>query len=162
MAETILSIEPGGYYFYFWLFSCIALLIGVAVYLILRRPALRRIGFAGLGKASVPVSLVAACLIAVPILVYLYEDSWGYFYALTTDGDRIKMEFIFPARAVELDRSRVSKVKRVVHVRKAHTGYRLVVRTDAGVEHASQLMSREKMRSAIERMRRVLHLKIDT
>lgn len=155
---TLITINPAGYYFYFWFIASIAIILGVSIYLILRRPSFRRSKFQMLGKASKKLSLLLSAPISLFLLLYVYNDSWGYFYEMKIDDNGVNIGYLFPAGTINLGHN-ISDFRVINTLRRGGVKYRLVINKD-GTEYSSQMLRKSEITQAVNKIESVLHQKV--
>ena len=143
MEKLIFAIDPKSYYFYYWFLMIMAMVLGVVIYLLLRRPSMRRAQFAGLGKMHRTAAVMVSFSASVLIMWYAYTDSWHHFYRVVMKGDVLQLMYHVPVRSVDIAIMEGVEVVTDSAVRKGGAKFRIVLRDVHHIEYSSQLMPRE-------------------
>jgi hypothetical protein len=151
MERLIFSIDPTGFYIYFWLFVTIALILGLVVYLLLRRPQMRRTQFKNRSPVSKLWSALVAAAIALPLIGYAYADSWLHFYTVSMKDEKLYINYIFPKRTVEISNLNDLQVSTDSAIRKG-VKYRIKLKTYSEKEYTSQLMNAEQLKVNLDKL----------
>lgn len=145
MPAILFSIASSYGYVNFLLFSAVSVFFGTVVYLLMRRPSLRRVEFRMVtgGPASRRSAIIASSIVALPFLIYGYCDSWMHYYRLSSDGAALILDYRFPERTYLISDLSGLKVVTEAEVRKG-IFYRIKLIDTARHEYTSQLMNRKQ------------------
>jgi hypothetical protein len=139
-------------FFYIFFFAT----IGFIVYMLMRKPSARRELFSELPAASGLSSLVAALLIAVPGIAYVYINSWSNFYSISKNDASLTLKYIYPERTENVDISNTLQIGKSMHVSRGGVMYRIKIIDSRGKVYRSILTNKRFADESIEKIRDII------
>lgn len=153
MQTLYFSINPdsatliSGHLVYFCLFTTLALFVAGAIACLVRRGQQREAALLGREPGRRWPGLLFGALVAGPLLIYIYVDSWGSFFQVRLEPDQLSLDYFLPRRTTEFRPDTVVRLTEESVVRKGGNLYRLIITTSDGRSYSSQLCSRETLRA---------------
>ncbi len=143
MEEIIIAIDPGQQTVYFAFYVFFSVTMGIIAYVLMRYPSARRPQFRN-GKVFSPhVSLLVALLIAIPITLISYRDSWSYFYTVGKEDTALVIEYLFPGQLERAEITDALQITTTTHFLKSGIKKRIII-TDGEKQYVSQWMHRSE------------------
>ncbi|HPD55703.1 MAG TPA: hypothetical protein P5294_00250 [Smithellaceae bacterium] len=152
MNNLIFSIDPTYFYFYFGIFSVIAIAVGVVLYFMLRKeePSTTQYGSTVAPVSNFVPKLAAICVI-IAIILYAYRDTWVHFYTASIKDDRLYLGYYLPQRIVEIPDMKNLAITSEKASLKGEK-YRIRIKIADQREFVSQIMDEDSLKINLEKL----------
>ncbi len=152
MNDLIFSIDPKYFYFYFGIFSLIAVAVGIVLYFMLRKeePSTTQYGSTVAPVSNFVPKLAAICVI-IAIILYAYRDTWVHFYTASVKDDRLYIGYYLPQRIVEIADMKNLAITGEKASLKGEK-YRIRIKEPGRGEFTSQIMDVDSLKINLEKL----------